>query len=119
MLRTLRGTMQLTNGEIARRGDVTRGYIESKSCGATAIDLEDIEILAIAFGVEEHVFLMEPSSALRWVLDNVPAGGLTAPPVGGQKAHADLHISPSPCKPKYARRSPNRPRLVAFARKAA
>lgn len=78
MFRALRGLSQLKNGEIAARGGVTRGYIESKSCGATAIDLEDIEILARAFAVDEHVFLMDPMSAQRWVLDNTPseaAGG--------------------------------------------
>lgn len=61
---------QLTNGEIALRGDVKRGYIESKSCGASAIDLEDVEILARAFRVDEHVFLMDPITAQRWVLDH-------------------------------------------------
>lgn len=78
VFKALRGLRQWTNGEIALRGDVARGYIESKSCGATAIDLEDIEILARAFDVDEHVFLMDPVSAQRWVLEHAPAAAPAA-----------------------------------------
>lgn len=79
VFKALRGLRQWTNGEIARRGSVARGYIESKSCGATAIDLEDIEILARAFDVDEHVFLMDPISAQRWVLDHASTTPELAP----------------------------------------
>src|SRR4051794_23449960 len=78
VFKALRGLRQWTNAELAARGGVTRGYIESKSCGASAIDLEDIETLAPAFGVSETVFLMDPMTAVRWAVDHAPL----VPPYG-------------------------------------
>lgn len=85
-LRRLRG---LTHQDIAAISGVSRGYVESKSCGASAIDLKDVELLASALGVAEHVFLMEPAEAQRWALDNP----------------SDVLVRLSPCMAEVARRS--------------
>jgi transcriptional regulator with XRE-family HTH domain len=59
-IRQLRG---YTHQQVAELAGVSRGFVESKSCGNAAIDVKDIELLAQALDVSEHVFLMEPAEA--------------------------------------------------------
>lgn len=90
-LRRLRG---LTHQDIANLTGVSRGYVESKSCGASAIDLKDVELLASALSVSETVFLMEPHEAQRWALDNPSDVVVPLSPCMREPAARRLPISP-------------------------
>ncbi|MCL4293861.1 MAG: helix-turn-helix domain-containing protein [Acidimicrobiia bacterium] len=61
--------------ELARRAGMSRSAVDARKRGETAVDVDDLERYAVAFGVPVTLLLEPASDAIRWVLDNEPAPG--------------------------------------------
>lgn len=97
----------------------TRSQIEWRRKGKTILDVDDLERFSAFFGVPRELFLWSKPEALRWVLDKDVRIDVAVNNYGNRHNPSDLRISPSPCKPEYARRSRNRPPFVTFVHQAA
>jgi hypothetical protein len=78
-------------------GRLKRATIQGRRAGRKALDAAELEAFADAFGIPTYVLLMEPAEALRWVLDNVPDGGVPMTPIRQHHTPSHLRIQPSPC----------------------
>lgn len=53
-----------------------RTWIEARRNGRSKLKLDDLELLAEAFGIPPTVFFMEPGEAVKWSLDNPTDHGI-------------------------------------------
>lgn len=74
-VQALKGYRNLRDADIAETLDWTRQKVQSYVNGPTKFTAEALSAFAFALRVPDHLLLLEPDSALRWVLDNAPNGG--------------------------------------------
>lgn len=65
-LRRLRG---FTDQTLADHAGMSRSQIEARRSGRTAIDLDDLERIAVALDVPTPVLLMEPHEAVKYAAE--------------------------------------------------
>lgn len=80
VLHALKRHFDVTDQEIADAtdGEFSRSQIEARRAGRKTLDLDDLELLGRIFDLPATVFLMDPSEAIRFALDNPPTQGFAS-----------------------------------------